>query len=154
MAENKQLCLYSDPIWYRQTALSISTEMHGSSTINLTNIACLCRWKLRIEHRNNGVIPLLRCKLEVRWQIIAREKTKGREYRIIETYCYYLPKSLYFKTREISQKRTEGVLGITFSLTALCGKHFWKIPVCTIWIETISQLTISNVPKEGQKNFK
>ena len=69
---------------------------------------------------------MLRCKLVVRRQILAREKTIELE-SMIETYIVAIYSRAYIsKKREIAQEKTEDILGITFSLIALYGKYFLK----------------------------
>ena len=147
-----QLCLNCNPIWYRQRVLALSREMQWSSTINLPNIECLCRCKLMIEHQNNEAISFA----EVQISSQEADTSKGEDNRTgvhdRNLHCCDLLKSLYFKKEKYQRKKTEDILGITFSLIALCGKHFFlKTPVCIAWIETMWQLFIFNDPKELKK---
>lgn len=124
--KRSQLCLNYNPIWYRQRVLALSREMQWSSTINLTNMACLCRCKLMIEHQNNEAISFA----EVQISSQEADTSKGEDNRTgvhdRNLHCCDLLKSLYFKKEKYHRKKKEDILGITFSLIALCGKHFFK----------------------------
>lgn len=79
------------------------------------------RCKLIIEHQNNEVIPLQRCKLAVRLQILARKKTKGREHMIKPILLLPARKPIA-QERERHHRKTEDILGIAFPMMAFYGK--------------------------------
>lgn len=84
-----------------------------------------------IEHQNNEAISFA----EVQISSQEADTSKGEDNRTgvhdRNLHCCDLLKSLYFKKEKYQRKKTEDILGITFSLIALCGKHFFlKTPVC------------------------
>lgn len=80
------------------------------------------RCKLIIEHQNNEVIPLQRCKLAVRLQILARKKTKGGEH-MIKPILLLPAHEPIAQERERHHRKTEDIRGIAFPMMAFYGKY-------------------------------
>lgn len=75
-----------------------------------------------IGHQNNENIPSQRCKLAVRLQTPAREKTKGKEH-MMETSIVAVCQKAYISKKRHHRKKTEYIRRITFPMTVLYGKH-------------------------------
>lgn len=80
------------------------------------------RCKLIIGHQNNEVIPLQRCKLAARLQILSGKKTKGREH-MIKPILLLPAREPIAQERERHHRKTEDILRIAFFMTAFYGKY-------------------------------
>lgn len=100
--------------------------MQWSSTINLTNIACLCRCKLMIEPQNSKAISFA----EVQISSQEADTSEGEDNRAgvhdRNLYCCNLLKNLYFKKERNTTGKNRRHSRDYILSDALYGKHFLK----------------------------